>query len=412
MKKIFVSIFLLFLINISIFAQLKDYKKLRLAYDNKQYEKCVDLSAKYIKKSPKELMPIYYCSKANFELFNQNNSPNYLKQSLKYVWKLTKTDKKQTNIELYADFKKKLHLKTKNVAYDIYSKDKNKAKPYYDYLAKIYQDTLAQFYEFHPEYRKSISAKKGLNQNRMSVNKLDKSGKKQGFWTKKYKNGVVAYEVYFKDDKPVGTHKRYHQNGKLMAKLVFDDKGEWTDAELFNDKAMLIAKGKYKNKKKEGLWTLYKDSLVVGQENYTDDKKNGVSKTFYITSGKIAEEKHWKNGLEDGMWRQYHQNGKLRLEAKIIKGVRNSTFIKYHDNGRVEIKGAYKNDKMNGVWIYYDRDGKEQNRTTYKDGKAENQKELDKKQKEYLDKLEQNKGRIVDPAKYINNPNEYFRKTR
>ncbi len=407
-----VLILLILIVNTAVFAQNKEYKKLSNLLNTKKYDKCIKLSKKIISKKPQEIKPLYYCSKANFELFKKDSSSNSLKQSLKYMWKLVKIDKKHQYISLYSEHNKQLKIASEKYAEQLFYKNKNNSKVYFDYIAKIYNDTLSQYYEFYPDLKKPTDNKIGLNTAETSVNKIDKNGKKQGFWTKKYKSGVVAYEVYFKDDKPVGTHKRYHSNGKLMAILVFDDSSEWSDAQLFDENASLIAKGKYKNKQKHGLWTLYKDTSIVSKINYLDGKKHGLAETFYADNGKKSEEKHWNHDIENGVWRQYYHNGQVRLETKIENGKRNGIYLMYHDNGRLNVKGSFKNDIMDGAWIYYDKSGKQIDLINYVDGKADKQEEMNKKQIEILKKLEENKGRFIDPAKYIKNPQEYFKKVK
>jgi antitoxin component YwqK of YwqJK toxin-antitoxin module len=409
-----ISVVLLLVITIASKAQFKEYQKLENLFNDKQFEKCIAQALKYNKKDPDELVPVLYCTKANFELFKISQSKeklSFLKQSLKYANKIDRIDKEAKAKDQYANFMLELKKSTLKYADSIYygeEKYRTKSKALYDNLAKIYNDTVLQFYEFHPELRKEVKKTVGINAQLTDVNKIDKNGRKQGFWKKVYPNGVVAYEVYFKDDKPTGTHKRYHENGKLMAKMVFDGNGEWADAELFNDNGELVAKGKYQNKLRQGKWLFFKGKIKVAEESYTLGKKNGPSKTFY-ENGKVSEEKNWENDIENGVWRQYYLNGKVKLETRIDNGVRNSVYYTYHTNGQFEVKGRYKEDHMDGEWIYYDEKGGEVHRITYDMGKTDQQDELDKKQNEALKKLEQNKGRLKDPANYINNPNEYLK---
>ena len=409
-----INLLLIILISIVSKAQFKEYPKLDNLYNGKQFEKCITQALKYNKKGPKEVVPVIYCAKANYELFKASvdkEKLSFLKQSLKFVNRINRIDKRAEAKDLYADFILKLKGATVKFADSIYYGDEKyriRSKVLYDNLAKIYKDTLPQFYEFHPELKKEVTKTVGINTQLEDVNKVDKNGRKQGFWKKVYPNGVVAYEVYFKDDKPTGTHKRYHENGKLMAKLFFDKNGEWADAELFNDKQELVAKGKYQNKQRQGQWLFFKEDIKVAEESYISGKRNGVSKSFY-KNGKVSEEKNWENDIENGVWRQYYLNGKLKLETRIDKGVRNSVYYTYHSNGQIEIKGRYKKDHMDGEWIYYDNKGGEIHRIAYDMGKTDQRDELNKKQNEALKKLEENKGRLKDPANFINNPNEYLK---
>lgn len=396
-----------------IYAQFNEYKKLDELFNEKQFEKCIDQSLKYNKKEPRELMPILYCARANYELFNGTDDKTkliYLKQSMKYASKISKIDKNEEAKEKYASFLEDLHKDMLDYGNTLfYGEDKNKSKTIFDYLAKIYQDTTIQYYDFYPDQRKQTISSVGINARTEKVNQTDKNGLKQGFWTKVYPNGQLAYEVYFKDDKPIGTHKRYHENGKLMAVLDFDDKSEYADAKLYNDKEELIAEGKYKNKLREGVWLFFDKGKKIIEEKYTNGLKNGVSRTYY-ENGQVSDERFWEMDIENGVWRQYYPSGKVKLETRVDKGVRNSVYYTYYENGRFEVQGHYKDDRMDGDWIYYDNGGKEMQRIKYNMGIAENQDELDMNENEVFKKLEENKERLLDPANYINNPNEYLKK--
>mgnify|MGYP003309605133 CR=1 FL=1 len=48
-----------------------------------------------------------------------------------------------------------------------------------------------------------------------SINEVDKKGRKQGEWIKKYDNGVVIYKGEFKDDMPIGEFRRFYETGTL-----------------------------------------------------------------------------------------------------------------------------------------------------------------------------------------------------
>ncbi len=394
-----------------LFAQTKDEKKLKALYDKQDYDKCIEQSLKILKKDSKSVYASIFAAQSYFEQFknaDRKTKAKTLRNSLKYAGKAKKYDQQGV---IKADFEKfysELKDSTMSFAKRLYyGEKKEKSKFAYDYLAKIYADTTAQFKEFHPELYPEKSDI-GLNTVKVKVNQIDEQGRKQGFWTKKYRNGVTAYEVTFKNNKPVGEYKRYHENGKLYAFLIYDDKGEWADAKLYDEDGGLIGEGKYFGKLKDGLWTYYDKDVKVADENYSMGKKNGTSRT-YFRNGQISEEKNWNNDVEDGAWRQYYDNGKKRLETKIDMGVRNSVYYVYYSNGRLKIRGQYKNDLMDGKWIYYDADGKVLKEIVYHMGKAENKDELEKEEQEIFKQFELNKKRLMDPKDYINKPYEYMK---
>lgn len=393
-------------------AQDKEFKKLKSYFDKQEYEKCIESAQKSIKKSPKEILPPMYVSLSYFELFkiaDDKTKAKNLRNSLKYAAKAKRLDKKRQIVPRYDNFYDELKKSSTAFGNDIfYGENKDKSKFIYDYIAKIYQDTTIQYREFHPESKKELNQTIGLSTRTQKINQTDANGLKQGFWTKKYKNGVTAYELTFKNDKPVGNYKRCHENGKLNAFLVYDDEGKWANAKMYDEDGILIAEGKYNGKLKEGQWIYSDKGKKVAEETYKNGKKTGVSKTFF-ENGNISEEKTWENDVEDGAWRQYYLNSKKRLETRIDKGVRNSVYYLYYPNGMLEIRGQYKNDRMDGEWIYYDKKGKVKKKIKYIKGIAENQDELDEEEQKIFKQFEKNKKRLMDPKDYINNPYEYMK---
>jgi len=410
LRILYIAIALMF--SSAVTAQNKEFKKLQSYFDKQDYEKCIESAQKTIKKNPKEVLPSMYVSRSYFELFktaDDKSRAKKLRNSLKYAAKAKRLDKEQDVLPEYEDFYLELQKSAKAYGDEVfYSEQKDKSKFVYDYLVKIYQDTTIQYRKFHPESKKDLNETIGLSIRTQKVNQTDANGLKQGFWTKKYKNGVVAYEVTFKDNKPVGDYKRYHENGKLNAFLVYDEEGKWADAKMYDDNGKLIAEGKYNGKLKEGLWVYSNKGKKVAEETYKNGKKEGVSKSFF-ENGSISEEKHWNNDVENGVWRQYYPNGKKRLETRIDNGMRNSVYYLYYQNGMLEIRGKYKNDRMEGKWIYYDKKGKVVKETKYTKGIADNQDELDEEEQKIFKQFEENRKRLKDPKDYINNPYEYMK---
>ena len=413
MKKL-MSLIVVVLMNIAyVQAQFKDYPKLTGLFDAARYKDCIDNSQKIIEKEPKEIKPVLYCSRSYFELFKsagEKDKLNHLKNCLRFASKIEKLDKKNEATDEYSDFLKDLHTATLDFAGNLYSgPQKDKSKTFFESLARVFKDTTAQFYEFNPNLVKKPVNEVGINTEAKAFNEVDSKGLKQGFWSKVYPNGSKAYEVYFRNDKPIGEYKRYHENGKLSAFLNYDNKGEWADAKFYDEEGKLIAIGKYHYKLKHGNWTYYKDSLKILEDNYKEGKRDGVAKAYY-ENGKVSDERNFVNDVENGVWRQYYESGKIRLETRIDSGVRNSVYYVYYETGKLEIRGKYKKDHMDGEWIYYDTDGKEKERIKYVMGKSEKEAELEKNENEFFKEIEKNKDRFLDPADYIHNPDEYLRK--
>jgi antitoxin component YwqK of YwqJK toxin-antitoxin module len=410
------KLYLIFIISLMIvrpaYAQFKEYPKLNALFSEKKFQECIDLAIKINAKEARELNPVLLTARSYYELYqlaDEKSKLSHLRNSLKFAGRIDNLDKKKEKTAIYADFMDQLHKSSLEYAVDLFeSGNKDKSKPVFEYLARIFADTSEHYYSFYPDQRKKQTIVTGVNVKNEKVNQLDNNGKKQGFWTKVYPNGNKAYEVYFKDDIPVGEYKRYHENGKLSVFINYDEKGEWGDAKIYNEKEILIATGKYHGRLKHGQWLYYMDNIKVAEDNFVEGKRNGVCRTFF-KNGKVSDERNFTADIEDGVWRQYYPSGKVKLETRIDKGIRNSVYYVYHENGKLETRGRYKNDHMDGEWIYYDEKGLEMEKVSYVMGKAANQKELDEKDNKYFLEMEKNRNRLMDPANYITNPDEYLR---
>jgi antitoxin component YwqK of YwqJK toxin-antitoxin module len=393
-------------------AQIKEYPKLASLFANGKYEECIQMAVKIADKDQKELNPLLYSAKSYFEVFKQTEEKNKftnLRSSLQFAQKIQKLDKRKAHEALYGKFMTELQKAAHEYGTIMFDgTQKEKSKVVFDFMVRIFNDTTPQYYEFYPELKKKKIPSVGINTPNQKVNQTDNKGFKQGFWTKVYPNGSKAYEVYFKDNVPVGEYKRYHENGKLAIFLNYDENGEWADAKIFDESGNLIGEGKYHGRFKHGHWKYYQENKLVLEDNYKEGNRDGFAKAYY-RNGQVSDERNYTNNTENGIWRQYYQNGKKRLETKIENGKRNSAYYLYHENGRLQIRGKYTDDQMDGDWIYYDDQGKEIQKIEYVKGIAKNQKELNEKEDQFFKEMEKNKNRFLDPADFKHNPQEYFK---
>jgi antitoxin component YwqK of YwqJK toxin-antitoxin module len=237
-------------------------------------------------------------------------------------------------------------------------------------------------------------------QDKQAINQTAKDGKKQGHWIKKYPNGNVMYDGFFKNGNPAGEFKRYYEDKTLKSVLVFNTDGAEATAVLYYPNGFVASRGKYVNQLKEGKWQFFsptsKDKIVC-EEEYLHNKRSGLSVVFYADST-IAEKINYKNDLKNGEWLKYYQNGALILKTFYVNGKLNGKFEAFFDNGKPEFIGQYKNDLKDGLWIIYKKDGSQRFRTEYISGVANNR-DIDIYESDYIDSLERNKVKIADPEK-------------
>ena len=233
-----------------------------------------------------------------------------------------------------------------------------------------------------------------------TVNKTDNSGKKQGHWIKRFQNGHLQYDGFFKDDHPTGIFRRFYDNDSLKSVLIFSNDGKAAEATIYHPNGYSASKGKFVNQIKEGKWLFYSSSTegyLISEENYLNNLKNGPSLKYYADKS-IAEKLNYNNDVRTGEWIQYFPNGVTCLKANYSEGKLQGKFEVFYTDGRPQYVGQYKNDLRNGLWYIYNNDGTLKYSIDYADGIAKNH-EIYKKESDYLDSLERNKGKFSDPEK-------------
>ena len=244
-----------------------------------------------------------------------------------------------------------------------------------------------------------------------TVNQVDAQGQKQGFWEKKDVGGKPIYQATFKDDKPVGEMKRFHPNGKIKASLIYSVGSDTSSATLYDEKGQKIAQGKYAGQMKTGEWNYFTEGKLVSSETFQYNLKNGLAKKYY-QSGELLEESNWKNNLKDGLYKAFYKNGKSYLECMYKLGMLDGWCISFYPNGGMETETFYKNKLREGDSKYYDEEGKLCYMLKYNKGILMNPEVLDSIQNKQVSEFEKNKGKVVDPEKFMADPEQYMMKTR
>ena len=233
-----------------------------------------------------------------------------------------------------------------------------------------------------------------------SINKTDKNGMKQGHWIKKYPDGHIQYNGYFKDNQPVGAFKRFFENDTIHSVLIYSNNGKEANASIYYANGCIASKGKYINQLKEGKWQFYSSIIngyLVFDEEYKSNLRNGASQKYYPDSS-LAEKVSFENDLRNGEWIQYFQNGKICLKANYINGKLDGSFEVFFGNSKPEYIGQYKDDTRDGSWKIFKPDGSLKYNIKYVAGVAADS-AMYNKESDYLDSLEKNKGKIADPEK-------------
>lgn len=189
-----------------------------------------------------------------------------------------------------------------------------------------------------------------------ALNRIDKQGRKQGLWEKKYTDGHLRYRGHFLDDKPYGVFKNYYDEGDSLEGIrIFSNDGRIAYAKEFYTTGALWGEGKYVDQKKDSIWKFYDDlQRLRVKAQYINGKREGKSVHFYA-DGNVLEVKNWKNDSADGPFQQYYDEGGLMEEGTYIRGQLQDTLSIYDMDGKIVVKGRYFNDMHEGSWVnYYD----------------------------------------------------------
>lgn len=232
------------------------------------------------------------------------------------------------------------------------------------------------------------------------LNQTDNLGRKQGHWIKKYPNGNILYDCYFKNDSPVGEFKRYYETGSLKSDLTFSSSGREAKATLYYQNGFKASSGKYFNKLKEGKWQFFSaltEGFLISEEEYSQDKRNGLSVRYYPDST-IAEKINYTSDIRNGEWTKYRPDGSLHMRTAYRNGRLDGIFEAFFENGKPEVTGQYINDLKEGLWTVYKKDGAVKFRTEYLSGMPQNS-SIDIYESGYIDSLEKVRITIPDPEK-------------
>ena len=239
-----------------------------------------------------------------------------------------------------------------------------------------------------------------MSQSETVINQTDRAGKKQGHWIKKFPNGNVMYDGFFKDNYPTGEFRRYYDDKTLKSLLIFSNNGIEADATIYYPNGFVAAKGKYLNQLKEGIWQMFSvitSGCLICREEYSKNMRNGLSLKYYPDST-IAERITYINDIRNGEWMQYYPNGSVSLKTRYVNGKVNGEFEAFFENGKLEFAGQYKGDLREGIWRIYKKDGSLRFEIDYISGIAKNR-VLEIYESNYIDSLERNRVKIPDPEK-------------
>jgi antitoxin component YwqK of YwqJK toxin-antitoxin module len=231
-----------------------------------------------------------------------------------------------------------------------------------------------------------------------TINITDSKGMKQGHWIKKYPDGTIQYDGYFRNDSPVGEFRRFYETGVLKSLMFYTEGSNEVKVKFYHPNGFPAAEGLYIDQKKEGIWKYYSqntENYLICEEYYRNDLRNGTSQKYY-KDGKIAEKLSYTDDIRHGEWTQYYVTGKLCIKGNYVSGKLSGSFEVYYANGNPEYIGQYREDARDGLWKIYKEDGTVDIELAYKMGALDDPR-IAERENAFLDLLEKNRGKLTDP---------------
>jgi len=204
--------------------------------------------------------------------------------------------------------------------------------------------------------------------NTDTLNLIDKRGRKQGTWEKKYPNNKVRYHGQFTNDKPVGVFQYFDNYGTLTGKIVHT-KNDTANVTFYHDGVSIMSEGTYFKMQRTGVWKFYDgQGDITSQTIFVNGKKHGMSRVYY-KDGRIAKEVIYENGILQGIIKEFFANGRLKFTGLYRDGNLEGKVEWFHPNGAKKVRGYYKYAVQVNAWTYYDKNNKPTRIEFYKEGK-------------------------------------------
>ncbi len=411
-QKISATIILIFL-GLIVNAQQKDINKIKKAYNSGEYELCIEKATKTTKKYANLPEPYIYKAFSNFKLYTTSTrlrKKYYLTNTLNNLSFALKYDTAKSFFTEFKPLLDSIHDTTLVYARNLYQQDdrQGESEYYFKKLASIFNDTTAEYHElFDPKQPEQFKQDLAFKEYNGDVNQTDLNGNRQGLWVEKYPNGMVKYEIFFKDNHPAGIYRKYYENGQLKAKMFFDDNGEYASAILYDENGNKVAMGYYHNHKKDSLWQYFAPgNIVIAEEHYKDGIKNGVEHVYSPYANDegyqvIIEEKFWENGKMDSVYSQCYADGSPHIICEYKDGKRNGKYLAFDADGILTTSGLYKDDLQEGTWKYKIDTTLNYMEIKYIKGVPQDLDQLTEQETEYFNKIEQQKGKFKEPNEVI-----------
>ncbi len=197
-----------------------------------------------------------------------------------------------------------------------------------------------------------------------------RNGKKDGEWTRYYKNGVVKQLLHYTNGYLNGDFVEYFTNGQVQDSMVFKDgvlNGPYTS---YNKAGVHLLKGYYRTGNQNQEWDYYYNDGSLDHKSYFVDGVAQGWSTEYDVEGNVMSRIQYVNN-KITRFQNYNSNGEMisdfdmtRDSVYLLKGdsihvtakcemkggLYYGDFIWYFPNGSILSKKSFSNDMINGKY--------------------------------------------------------------
>lgn len=180
------------------------------------------------------------------------------------------------------------------------------------------------------------------------------SGKRNGFFSEFYENGVEQSSGHYEQDKLQGVLKSNYPNGITQSLAFYKDSEKNGYSNNFNQDGSLFSQSQYsKSKLLNPVRTFHLNGDIT--DSYYDGSR--ISKISILHPNGEIERFVYQHNQFNGFAQAFYSSGQLRRSVKIVNGHKEGLGVRYYTNGQIQGLYQYKNGKLNGRTTHFDQNG-------------------------------------------------------
>jgi antitoxin component YwqK of YwqJK toxin-antitoxin module len=187
-----------------------------------------------------------------------------------------------------------------------------------------------------------------------------------GFVYKRFPNGNLEIENYYKDGNPDSLHRSWYENGQLKKEQFYQNKALEGPQYEYYENGQLKSSENFRNNRKIGIQKYFSSNgTILGEANLIDGNGNIILKN---DSGSLVYEENYENGLLEKISKYYYQSGKLKCQVSYKEGTLDGVYTKFYETGKKDCEYEYSKGIKNGTYKSWYEDETPKDEGTYKDG--------------------------------------------